>query len=70
MTTSPPNTFYVVHPLDDAPELKHSPVGLGQMPLSRSVRLSLLALRLYLIVMGLLVLYHVLDLARVVPHRH
>jgi hypothetical protein len=60
--------FYVVHPLDDEPETKRSPEGLGQMPMSPSVRLSLLALRGYLIGMGLLVLYHCLDMAHVFSH--
>jgi len=64
------NTFYVVHPLDDAPETKRSAEGLGLMPLSRSVRFSLLALRGYLIIMGLLVFYHVLSLAGAFGHGH
>ena len=33
------------------------------MPMTRSVRLSLLSLRAYLILMMLLVLYHVLGMA-------
>jgi len=58
--------FYVVHPLDDAPEAKFSGEGLGPIHMSRTVKLSLMALRGYLLVMALLVLYHVLNLARVV----
>ena len=45
----------VVHPLDDAPEEKLLRPELGRLPLTRTVRLSLLALRLYLLLMlGLL----------------
>jgi hypothetical protein len=55
--------FVVVHPLDDVPENKIDTSALGPMPMTASVRLSLLALRGYLVVMMLLVLYHVMDLA-------
>lgn len=55
--------FYVVHPLDDIPEEKFDAEHLGPMEMTRSVRWSLFALRAYLITMGLLVGYHVLDLA-------
>jgi hypothetical protein len=61
-------TFVVVHPLDDVPEVKRTPEGLGHMPMSPSVLMSLMALRGYLIGMGLLVLYHCLDLAGVFGH--
>jgi hypothetical protein len=44
-------------------EEKRDPSGLGPMPMTLSVRLSLLALRAYLILMTLLVVYHVVDLA-------
>jgi hypothetical protein len=57
--------FVVIHPLDDAPETKVDIESLGPMPMTPSVRLSLLSLRAYLVVMMLLVLYHVLDLAKV-----
>jgi hypothetical protein len=57
------NHFVVVHPLDDVPEEKVSVESLGPMPMTRSVRLSLMSLRGYLILMMLLVLYHVLTLA-------
>ncbi len=65
----PENHFIVVHPLDDVPEEKVDTSSLGPMPMTRSVRYSLLALRAYLIVMGLLVAYHVIDLAGVIA-RH
>jgi hypothetical protein len=58
----PENRFLVVHPLDDAPEKKVDTESLGPMPITTSVQLSLMALRGYLILMMLLVLYHVLDL--------
>lgn len=53
--------YVVVHPLDDLPEEKCSVEGLGLMPLSRSVKYSLLSLRLYLLLMGGLVLYRALQ---------
>ena len=51
-------TFVVVHPLDDVVEAKVDVEALGPMPLTPSVKFSLLVLRGYLIIMGLLVLYH------------
>ncbi len=62
---APENEFVVVHPLDDVPEEKVDTTSLGPMPMTRTVKLSLMALRGYLIVMGLLVAYHVIDLAGV-----
>lgn len=68
ITEVPENHFVVVHlvvvhPLDDAPEEKMNTSGLGSMPMTMSVKVSLMALRGYLILMMFLVLYHVLDLA-------
>jgi hypothetical protein len=60
------NHFLVVHPLDDIPERKVDTGSLGPMPMTRSVKLSLLSLRAYLILMMLLVLYHVLGMAGLV----
>lgn len=57
--------FVVIHPLDDAPEAKVDTESLGPMPMTASVRISLLSLRAYLVLMMVLVLYHVLDLAKV-----
>ena len=54
----------MVHPLDDVPEIKVDTEALGPMPMTRSVRYSLLSLRAYLILMVLLVVYHVVMLAR------
>ena len=58
------NHFVVIHPLDDVPETKVDTEALGPMPMTRTVRLSLLSLRAYLILMVLLVVYHVVMLAR------
>jgi hypothetical protein len=57
------NTFYVVHPLDDVPEKKRNADDLGPMPMTRSVKLSLFALRVYLILMGILVAVQVVAMA-------
>lgn len=59
----PQDHFVVVHPLDDMPEQKVDTAGLGPMPMTTSVKFSLMALRGYLILMMVLVLYHVIDLA-------
>jgi len=63
ITEIPENHFVVVHPLDDIPEQKVDTSTLGPMPMTATVKLSLMALRGYLILMMLLVLYHVMDLA-------
>lgn len=55
----------VVHPLDDVPESKIDVASLGSMPMTASVKMSLIVLRAYLILMALLVLYHLMDLAGV-----
>jgi hypothetical protein len=60
--------FRVIHPLDDAPERKRESGGLGPIAMTRSVRISLLALRGYLILMTALLLWHVLELAGFTPH--
>jgi hypothetical protein len=67
----PEKHFLVVHPLDDVRETKIDTSTLGVMPMTASVKASLMALRGYLIVMMLLLLYHVLDLAGVFArHTH
>ena len=63
-----PRDLQVVHPLDDIAEEKRSPAGLGQMPMSASVRVSLYALRGYLVLIGLMVGYRVLTLAGAFGH--
>ena len=57
--------FLVVHPLDDVQEEKVETKHMGRMRMTPAVRVSLLALRGYLVIMTMLVLYHVLDLAGV-----
>jgi hypothetical protein len=54
-----------VHPLDDLPEEKVDTENLGRMAITGAVKWSLLSLRAYLIVMTVLVLYRVLQLAKV-----
>ena len=61
----PAPRFHVVHPLDDEPEEKCRAEGLAPLRMTPAVRISLMALRGYLIVMALLVLYHALTLAKV-----
>jgi hypothetical protein len=68
ITDVPEDHFVVVHPLDDIPEQKIDTSALGPMPMTMSVRLSLLALRGYLVLMMLLVFYHVMDLAGAFGH--
>ena len=58
---TPEGDRIVVHPLDDVPEAKHDVSRLGRIPMTPAVRWSLIALRGYLILMTLLVLFHVLD---------
>jgi hypothetical protein len=65
MNELPENHYVVVHPLDDQPEEKIDPSALGPMPMTTSARLSLMALRGYLVLMVLLVVYHCVDLAGV-----
>ena len=60
--------YNVVHPLKDVPEQKCSSEGLGQIPMTQSVRLSLRVLRGYLMLMTVMLLYHVLDLAGALKH--
>jgi len=62
-----PRQFFVVHPLDDVAEEKLDTTHLGPMPMTRAVKCSLFALRAYLVLMMVLVFYHVLDLAGVLP---
>jgi hypothetical protein len=68
MNEVPENHFVVVHPLDDMAEEKIDASKLGPMTMTASVKVSLLALRGYLVPMMLLVMYHVLDLAGLFGH--
>ena len=56
--------FLVIHPLFDVPELKCDVAAVGPMKMSASVRTCLLLLRAYLVVMGMMLAYHVVDLAQ------
>jgi hypothetical protein len=53
----------VVHPLYDLPEKKRETDHLAPMKMTPSVRIALITLRAYLILMGCMLLYHVLNLA-------
>lgn len=55
--------YVVVHPLDDVPEEKVNTESLGPMPMTASVKWSLISLRAYLLLMVALVFYRVLSLA-------
>jgi hypothetical protein len=57
------NYFLVVHPLDDIPEQKLKSDDLPPMEMTDSVRWSLICLRVYLVLMIALFMYHVFDLA-------
>jgi hypothetical protein len=60
--------YQVVHPLDDVPEEKCSPEKLGAMHMTPTVKLSLLALRGYLILIVTLVFFSVLHQAGLFAH--
>lgn len=60
-----PESFHVIHPLQDAPEQKCASEGLGPIAMTLTVRISLIVLRGYLIGMSAMLLYHMLDLAGV-----
>jgi hypothetical protein len=62
----PDGTFLVVHPLDDVEEEKCQTDNLGYTPMTPMVKWSLIALRTYLIVMALMVLYRCLQLAGII----
>ena len=59
------NRYVIVHPLDDLPEENVDTESLGRMAMTGAVKWSLLSLRGYLVLMTVLVLYRVLQLARV-----
>lgn len=58
--------FTIVHPLDDRPEEKVDIEHLGPMPMSRTVRVCLMALRGYLLLVFGLLGFRVLQLAGVI----
>ena len=65
-TRHEPLTFVVVHPLDDVPEEKVETEHLGPMPMTRTVKICLYALRGYLLLMFGLLGFRVLQLAGVI----
>ena len=67
-TNTNSQAYWVVHPLDDHPEQKRDVSAVGPMAMTPSVRLSLFALRAYLILMTSLVAYHFLGLAAALRH--
>jgi hypothetical protein len=58
--------YYVVHPLDDLPEKKRSIDGLAPVSLNRGTRWALMALRVYVIAMGLLIAHHAMAMSHIV----
>ena len=64
--TTMTNCYQVIHPLYDLPEEKCQTEGLGTMPMRPVVKYSLISLRLYLILMGALVVYRILNEAGIV----
>jgi len=58
--------FVVVHPLDDVPEEKVETEHLGPMPMTRTVKICLYALRGYLLLMFGLLAFRVAQLAGVI----
>ena len=68
IATQPETSLYVIHPLDDVREQKCTTEGLGLMHLTPAARISLAALRVYLIAMTCIILYRTLTLAHVLTH--
>ena len=62
----PDGKYLVVHPLDDVAEQKCDTENLGYAPMTPMVRWSLIALRGYLILMTLMVIYRCLQLAHII----
>ena len=60
-----PLLFTIIHPLDDVREEKVDTEHLGPMPITRTVRVCLFALRGYLLLMFGLLGFRVLQLAGV-----
>jgi hypothetical protein len=66
----PSEYFRAIHPLHDEPETKCQSDGLGPIEMTRPVRVSLIVLRAYLLTMGGMLVYHVLDLAGMFRRAH
>jgi hypothetical protein len=65
-TSYNPETFRVIHPLNDVAEEKCMSEGLGPIAMTSSVRISLFVLRGYLVLMTLMLIYRTLELAGIV----
>ena len=63
------NGYMVVHPLDDLQEEKVDIEALGPMPMTASVKWSLVSLRAYLLLMIVLVFFGAVGLALSVGSR-
>ena len=61
--TTTDQKFSVVHPLFDEPEKKLNPESVGQMKMTKSVKYSLMILRVYLIAMIVLAFYRTFVMA-------
>lgn len=61
-----PQSFRVIHPLNDVAEEKCTSEGLGPIAMTSSVRISLFVLRGYLVLMTLMLIYRTLELAGIV----
>ena len=71
MQNSHPSEYlWVIHPLHDEPETKCQSDGLGPIGMTSPVRVSLIVLRAYLVTMGGMLVYHVLDLAGIFHRVH
>jgi hypothetical protein len=68
VNTTENRMLYVIHPLDDVPEQKCSADGLGQLKMSKSVRASLVTLRVYLVFILALGIYRLVDLLGLLGH--
>ena len=62
--------FRIIHPLDDTREEKVNVDDLGPMPMTKTVRWSLIALRTYLVLMAALVFAKVIQLSGLFGHMH
>jgi hypothetical protein len=68
VNTAETKLYTVIHPLDDAPEQKRSLEAIGPIKMSRSVRLSLMALRAYLVLMTAMTAVRVVEIASTLGH--
>ena len=60
--------FVVIHPLNDAPEVKRSADQLGPLKLTPGCRIALIAVRAYLVAIMLMGGYRVVTLVSAIRH--